>query len=126
MRSTVCRNANSTDWLAVCIATNRATPSTIPVTVSSERSRCLRTYGQLMSLSSILWTVTLTVFHDAAVAQSDHAPAAFRYVKIVRDDQHGRAEPLVQIANEFQNFRSAVSIQIAGWLVGQQDRRING
>ena len=53
MRSTVCVNANSTLWLAVCMPTNTATPRTMPAVVSSDRSRCLRTYGQLIRRSRI-------------------------------------------------------------------------
>src|SRR5580693_10117369 len=54
MRSTVWRNANRTDWLAVCIPTNTATPNTIPARVSNHRNACLRMYGQLISLSRIM------------------------------------------------------------------------
>ena len=44
--------------------------------------------------------------------------------RIVRHDQNGRVQPLVQIVNQPQNFRAGVRVEIAGRLVGQQHRRI--
>ena len=45
---------------------------------------------------------------------------------VVRDDQDGRAQALVQIVDQRQNLLAGVRIEIAGGLVGQQNRRIDG
>ncbi len=65
------------------------------------------------------------IFFDAPIAQGHQAGAAFGHVNIVRDDQDRGAQPLVQIANQRENLGAGVGVQIAGGLVGQQNRRIN-
>src|ERR1700737_4956386 len=82
-----------------------------------------------MSLSRIMncnAQLTSAVFYNASVAQRDHAGATFRNVDIVSHDQYRRTKPLVQIAYQRQYLRAGVRVQITGWLIRQQDRRING
>ena len=50
------------------------------------------------------------------------ARAALGHADVVRDNQHGRSQALVQIVNQLQDLRAGVRIQVAGGLVGQQDR----
>src|SRR5580700_8140370 len=105
--------------------TNTATPSTIPAMVSSQRGRCCRTYGQLMSFSRIMDRYTRravvqtarAVFFNTPVPQGNQTRAAFGHLKIVRDDQNRRAQPLVQVANQRQNLGARVRIQVARGLV---------
>ena len=63
------------------------------------------------------------VGNDVAVAQADRARAAFGHGVIVRDHQHRRAQAVVQIVNQLQDLRAGVGVQIAGGLIGKQNRR---
>ena len=63
---------------------------------------------------------------DARVAQGDGARAAFGDAGIVRDDQDGGAQALVEIADEVEDFGAGVGVEVAGRLIGQQDGRMKG
>ena len=63
--------------------------------VSSQRGKCCRTYGQLMSFSRImdgyarhvLFETARAIFFNASVAQRDQTRTALGHVNVVRDDQ---------------------------------------
>ena len=48
-----------------------------------------------------------------------------RDVHVVRDDDDGRAEARVQVADQRQDLVAGVRVEVAGRLVGEQDRRID-
>src|ERR1035437_2773212 len=62
---------------------------------------------------------------NPAVANVDGSLAAFGDCGVVRHHQHGRAQALVQIVNQFQNLEAGGGIQITRRLVGQQHRGIH-
>src|ERR1700736_4794924 len=66
------------------------------------------------------------ILDDATIAEGNHAAAALGHMDIMRHNQNGGAEPDMQIANQREDFRAGVRVQIASRLIGQQDRRING
>src|SRR4029077_9951314 len=108
--------------------TNTATPSTMPAVVSAVRSTCLRKYGQLIRRSRIIGSRSLApramhVLDEAAVAKGDGAFAAFGDGHVVRDDDDGRSEAGVDVANQGQDLFAGAGVEIAGRLGGEGDRR---
>src|SRR5206468_6035114 len=65
------------------------------------------------------------VLDDAAVAERDRALTAVRDVHVVRDDDDGRFETGVEVANQPQDLAAGARVEIAGGLIGQQNRRID-
>ena len=79
MRSTVCENANSTLWLAVCMPTNTATPSTMPGRRQHRPQHVLAEVRPADQPQQDHATqVAEIVLDDPAVAQRDGALAALR------------------------------------------------
>ena len=105
--------------------TNTATPSTMPAVVSSVRRTCLRKYGQLISRSRIRIhrgaTSSTTRPSRSAIVRSQLS----RDVHVVRHDDDRRAEPRVQVANQREDLLAGARVEVAGRLVGEQDRRID-
>jgi hypothetical protein len=44
----------------------------------------------------------------------------------VRDDQDGRSEIPMQVVDEPEDIRTGCCVEIAGWLIRQEDRWVNG
>ena len=44
---------------------------------------------------------------------------------VVRDDEHGRVQALVEVPDERQDLRARRRVEVSGRLVGQQDRRVD-
>ena len=94
--------------------TNTPTPKTIPAVVSSHRSRCLRAYGQLIRRSSLMGGILpFARLQQSCRRECDGPRAAFGYRLIVGDDQHRRAQAIMQIVNQLQNLRAGCAVQIA-------------
>ena len=51
---------------------------------------------------------------DARVTQRDGAGAAFGHAGVVGDDEDGGVEPLVEVADELEDFGAGVGVEIAG------------
>ena len=60
--------------------------------------------------------------YDVCVAQGNGSRATVRHAGIVSHDQDGRVQLLMQRADQVEDFGAAVRIEVAGGLVGQQDR----
>src|SRR5687767_638704 len=105
------------------MATNTATPSTIPMTVSSERTACFFRYGQLISRSSRM-PLPPCVADDLPVADRDGSLARLRHVRVVRHDENRGTKGRVKIAHESQNLGASLRVQVPGRLIRQEDRRI--
>ena len=110
----------STLWLAVCMPTNTATPSTMPAVVSSVRSTCLRKYGQLIRAGG---ASLQDVVGDAAVAERHDALAASRDVHVVRHDDDRGAEAGVQVR---MSARMSWPVRVSRLPVGSSASRIGG
>jgi 16S rRNA (cytidine1402-2'-O)-methyltransferase len=65
------------------------------------------------------------IFYYAAIAQRHHPGAALGDHAVVRHDQNCRTEALVNVANQRQDVRAGVGIEVARRLVGKQDRRVD-
>src|SRR5689334_24897950 len=66
------------------------------------------------------------IFRYSAVAQGNHSGGAFGYMRVVRYYQHRRAQPLMEVADQREDFGAGVRVQISGWFIGQQNRRVDG
>src|SRR5258708_4711389 len=60
-----------------------------------------------------------------AVAEGNYAGTAFGDAAVVGDEQNGRAEALVQVADQSENLVASVRVEVACRLVCQENRRIN-
>jgi hypothetical protein len=60
---------------------------------------------------------------DAAVDQFDDAVAAGRQARVVGDDQEGGALAAVEFAEQGEDVVGRVGIEVAGRLVGEDQRR---
>src|SRR6266581_4676441 len=58
---------------------------------------------------------------DPAVSKLDHAPRKAGNIGFVRD-QHDRQALLVQLLQDIDNLHGGTAVEIAGRLIGQQDR----
>src|SRR5581483_4044187 len=65
------------------------------------------------------------VFDHAAVAKCDRAAAATRDGHVVRDDDDGRIQSTVKIANESEDVFTGARVEIARRLVGEEYRRVD-
>src|ERR1700681_1595887 len=59
----------------------------------------------------------------AAVEQMNAAVGVSRIARVVRDHADGRAAEM-QLAEQIHHRLAAARIEVAGWLVGQQDERL--
>ena len=60
-----------------------------------------------------------------SIAETDGPGAAFRHRVIVRHDQNGGAQAIVQIVHKLEDLRASVRVQIAGRFIRQENRRKN-
>src|SRR3954454_22218770 len=103
----------------------------MPAVVSRLRTRWRRTYCQLMSRRRTICFHTCRdnaaeIIDHAAIAQGDRARATFGDVAVVSHDENRRAELPVNILNEPEDVFSRMRVKVAGWLVREQDGRIDG
>src|SRR5260370_12156942 len=63
------------------------------------------------------------VAEDHAVAQSHHALCEGRDVSLV-SDQHDRPTLVVELAEKFHDFETRFGVEVPGWFIGQQNRRV--
>ena len=68
----------------------------------------------------------MDVLDDPAVAQRDRALAALGDLHVVRDDDDGAGEAAVDVANQRENLFTGAGVEIAGRLVGEEHRGIDG
>ena len=64
--------------------------------------------------------------HDAAVREHDPRIRVGGEVRIVGDEHDRRAPPAVDIDQEIDDVAAVLTIEIAGWLVGEDNRRVVG
>ena len=108
--------------------TNTPTPSTMPADgqqTSQQMLARVRPTDQPQQNHRATSSRRPDVREHPAVAQLDGPRAALRHRLVVRDHQHRRSQPVVQIVDQLQDLRAGLRIQIAGGLIGQQNRRIN-
>ena len=105
------------------MATNTATPSTMPTTVSSERTACFFRYGQLMSRSSRMHPYRLTsptIFPSRIVMVRWQVCG---HVRVVRDDENRRAE---LTCRSLTSRRMSAPVCVSRLPVGSSASRIGG
>src|SRR5688572_32293858 len=134
-------------WMIEIIAMTDATPITIPSVVRKLRKPCARidaSAARAPSLAAnhngkrVLTTrrgrgprfsmfgadaLIALVLHDLAVLQAHDALPMRRDVRLVRDDYYC-LPVVVQLVEQSEDLDARLRVQIAGRLVGQQDRRV--
>src|SRR4051812_4163718 len=95
-----------------------ATPIVMPRIVSPERSLLAATPASAMRrISGPL------IAHHQAVTEADRAPRPRRDVLLVGDD-HDRPAGFVEVLEDVEHLRRGVRVEVAGRLVGEDDRRV--
>jgi hypothetical protein len=60
-----------------------------------------------------------------SIAELDRSRALFGDAPVMGDDQDRRAESLVEILDQTEDFLAGMSVEVAGRLIGEQDRWVN-
>ena len=126
MRSTVRRRRRArSDWPCACRRTPRRRARCPPSSASCGGRACEST-AKLMRRSRISRARLRVTSSTIRPSRSAIVRAQLsRHLHIVRDDDDRRAEACVQIANEAEDVFAGVRVEIAGRLVGEQNRRID-